>query len=154
MWYISQFQPGSHPTVPDARTSFVSTNKETGRDYMRAAFNDFQARVIASDPHVAAYAAAQNKAPKLLSLQQTTDFEARLPQHGPAVLGYQQVHLLYLVRAWLQPGAKMVCLNDDVEESMVGVRPLFQPVIQSFLAKRYSTPSTFELPMGHTNGCK
>lgn len=34
MWYVSQFQPGSHPIVPVARTSFVSTNKETGRDYI------------------------------------------------------------------------------------------------------------------------
>jgi hypothetical protein len=154
MWYVSQFQLGSHPTVPDARTSFVSTGKGTVRDYTTAANNDFQARVNASDPRAAAYAAAQKKAPESLSLAQTTEFEARSPQQGPAVLSYQQLHLLQLLKAWSQPGAKVVCVNDDVEESMTGSRPLIQPVIRSFLANRYSTPSMFELPEGNENACK
>jgi hypothetical protein len=154
MWYISQFQPGSHLTVPHARTSFMATNKDRCNDYMRAADKDFKARVNASDPDVAAFAAAQKQAPDQLSLEQTTNFEATLPQHGPAVLDYQQVHLLDMIRAWSQPGAKVVCLNDEIEEHMTGARALLQPVIRSFLAERYSTPSAFELPQGHTNGCK
>jgi hypothetical protein len=55
MWYVSQFQPGSHPVVPDTRTSFMSTTTSRGMAYIRAADADFHARVKANDKNAAAF---------------------------------------------------------------------------------------------------
>lgn len=122
--------------------------------YMKAADTDFRARVSANDPNVMAFAVAQGSALHILSLQQKMEYEGKLAQHGPALLSCQQAHLLDLVGVWSQPGAKVVCLNDDVDEFAGGARVLIEPVIRSFLAARYSKQSSFEMNGNRTNGCK
>jgi hypothetical protein len=154
MWYLSQFKPDSHPVVPDARTSFISTTTNRGTAYMRAADADFRARVKAGDKNATAYVEAVHSPRHTMTLQQTTEYEGMLVQHGSALSGREQEHLLALVWVWSQPGAKVVCLNDDAGDTVDASRPLMDSVIRRFLAARYSTPSKFELPKSGTNGCK
>jgi hypothetical protein len=132
----------------------MSTNLIRAMRYMRAAHTDFRARVNANDPNVTAFAVARRRAPNILPLQQITEYEAMLEQHGSALSSCQQAHLLDLVGVWSQPGAKVVCLNDDVEEFASAARVLMEPVKRSFLAARYSKPSSFEMFRNRTNGCK
>lgn len=68
---------------------------------------------------------------------------------------YQALHLYMLGKVWQTPGAKVVCLNDDIDDVYGLVRALINPVVTAFLASRYSTPSKYELlPPGRVNGCR
>jgi hypothetical protein len=132
----------------------MSTTTSRGMAYIRAADADFHARVKANDKNAAAFVKTVQSPQHPMTLRQTTEYEAKLSQQGPALLGREQEHLLNLLWVWSQPGAKVVCLNDDANDTVSASRPLMSATIRRFLAMRYSTPSRFELPMNVTNGCR
>jgi hypothetical protein len=63
-------------------------------------------------------------------------------------------HTADLSKAWDQPGVKIMCLNDDIDDVYAAVRPLINPTVVDFLASRYPAPSQYELPVGQTNSCR
>lgn len=70
---------------------------------MRAADADFRARVKANDKTAAAFIKTVQSQRHPITLQQTTEYEGKLSQHGPALLGREQEHLLHLIWVWSQP---------------------------------------------------
>lgn len=156
-WYISQFQPGSHPTAPDARAGFASLNNWVAKCYEVAAVND-----IRVTPRAAEYRQRVRKT-KATSLAVNAEatvgiavaLEAAAAGKPPGRYMAKQIanHTAQLTKAWDQPGRKMVCLQDDADALYDAVRALFNPPVRDFLAARYPTPSQYELPAGKTNGC-
>ncbi len=73
---------------------------------------------------------------------------------GPNLAAAAQQHLHKLVQVWSEPGAKMVCLNDDVADAFADARPLINAVVRNFLEARYSRKSRHELSLHNVNGCK
>lgn len=159
MWYVAQFQPGQHPTAPDARTTFSSVDQVMARGGANAARDDFDARLNRNDATAVAHhklhnATSASRMNPYFGLQKiAADYELANGLSGSKTSAWlrQQLHKLIMTRS--QPGSKMVCLNDDLTELYGFGRPIVDHAIRGFLAARYSKPSQFELHSS-LNGCK
>lgn len=157
-WFVSQFQPGNHPTAPDSRSAFASLSNYLARCYAVAAIND-----IRITPKAAEYRTRvrRTKATNLAINAETTvgiavalDAAAAGQMAGNYMEAQQLNHTAQLNKTWDEPGVKMVCLNDDIDDLYAPVRPLINPTVVEFLESRYPTPSQYELPPGRTNVCR
>lgn len=150
MWYVSQFQPGKHPTAPNARTTLHDLNEAVARPYLDAAVADFEAKLAAKDPKAIAYAQhVRRKGQVQVAVEYALSSEP-----GPRENEVGNKHVQQLVETWSKPGAKMVCLNDDVPESAAAARPMINEAVRSFLKGHYKRASAFELESGDINGCQ
>jgi hypothetical protein len=156
-WYISQFQPGLHPTAPDSRSTFVSLSNWIAKCYSVAAINDirinpdflkYRERV----KHTKPFSLAINAEATVGIAAALEDAAAGKPPRQYLVK-QRANHTAELGKVFDQPALKIVCLNDDIDDLYAAVRPLINPTVVDFLAARYPTPSQYELPDGRVNGC-
>jgi hypothetical protein len=150
MWYVSQFQPGKHSTAPDSRTILHELNGAVAGPYLDAAVADFEAKLAAKDPKAIAYARhIQRKGQVRVAVDYALSSEP-----GPREREVGDKHVQQLAETWSKPGAKMVCLIDDVEGSAAAARPMMNDAVRSFLTGHYKGASAFELKTGSSNGCQ
>lgn len=154
-WYISQHQPGRHPTHPDGHFGFVVINDKAALLHMNATLLDFQDRLRTRDP--AAITISQtpqyNGRPVFWQAVAAMDMY-RNGQYGPHRVNRTTAYQRSLAAAWSQDGTKIICMQDDVSVGYVIGRQLLDPVIVAFLQERYPQPSQYELPAGMSNGCR
>lgn len=156
-WYVSQHQPGDHPTAPEARTFFHTINELTARSYVAAAVADFRSRVAAGDPKALAVDKGLRHDVTWYEMQAAAVFEAGRVSAGDPGLHLSRFateHLITLVKAWSTAESRMVCLNDDIPDALTFARPLLNTVVRGFLRARYNTPSQYEVFLDGSNGCE
>lgn len=150
MWYVSQFQPGKHPTAPNARTTLHELNEAVAGPYLDAAVADFEAKLAAKDPKAITYARHVRRKGQV---QVAVDY-ALSSRPGPKEEEVGEKHIQQVAKTWTKPGVKMVCLNDDVPESVAAARPMLNGAVRNFLKQHYRRASAFELESGDINGCQ
>lgn len=160
-WYISQFQPGTHHSLPDAQFGWAAFNDYTARPFLDAALSDLHAQQEAGDR------AALSVAPHTDG--KTADFHDRAAaaaswaanvaaESGDLGTQLQQRVKTYertLQATWSKHGQKVLCFQDDLGDAYAAARQLADPVIKRkrLMAQRYPRASQFELPEGTSNGC-
>lgn len=150
-WYVQQFQPGNHlkalgtrdglihlgdvmagraafAAVADHHPPQVEGPHNGSRLHVRRSFHP----VVSGSPiiHEAVAAAVQ---------------AARAGMPGARMLLIEREAFFTLNRDWSRPGARVVCLNDDINQGFEFVRPLLNPMVRRFLGSRYTVPSQYEL---------
>lgn len=120
-WFVSQFQPGSHPPAPDNRSAFVSLSNYIAKCYTVMAVNDIR---TGKTPKAAQYRAKVLKTKPLtmaINAEYRVGIEAALEAAaagdppGKYLAGYQKNHTQQLAAVWDGPGVKMVALQDDFD---------------------------------------
>lgn len=160
MWYLAQFQAGNHPYTPESRTVFSSVNDLLARRFVDAAGQDFANRLADNDEAARDYAEDNAGTSDIRSsvtpaVQKVAmGYEVRQGLIGPYSAQQARRELYRLLRAWSQPGAKVVCLNDDMSGTFAYARPIVDDLIRDFLGSRYPKESQFEVPHHRSNGCK
>jgi hypothetical protein len=158
-WYASQYQPGSHPTLPDAHSSFLAINDPTSRSWMPAALEDLRTRQRANDTTadviVTSMEFQTGGYTKQLSMAAAAAAEqAASGQFGQHLATRASMLQYSLRKAWTKSGAKLVCLQDDLSDGYADARQLIDPIVRRLLASEYPAPSQFEVPEGTSNGCR
>lgn len=158
-WYVSQYQPGTHPNLPDAHSSFVAINDMTSRSFLPAALEDLRARQRANDADAEAFVTSTEFPTggyqKQLSMAAAAAADQAAAGHfGPHLTTRASMLKYSLQKAWTKPGAKVVCLQDDLNDAYADARQLIDPIVRRFLASEHPVPSQFELPQGTSNGCR
>jgi len=120
-WFVSQFQPGSHPPAPDNRSAFVSLSNYIAKCYAVMAVNDIR---TGKTPKAAQYRAKVKQTKPLtmaINAEYRVGIEAALEAAaageppGKYLAGYQKNHTQQLAAVWDGPGVKMVALQDDLD---------------------------------------
>jgi hypothetical protein len=157
-WYISQFQPGQHPAALDSRSTFFSLSNFVAKCYEIAAINDIRVNPKWKEyrervKHTKRTSLAVN-AEATVGIAVALDSAAAGNSPGQYLSKQRANTTAELTRAFDQPGVKMVCLNDDIDDLYAAVRPLINPAVVDFLSGRYPQPSQYELPAGKVNDCR
>lgn len=148
-WFVQQFQPGSHRRAPEARDGLIHVSNGLALKAAFAAVLDHPAPQRSPPPSDNSkrprHHPAASTPEELKKAVATAVRAARIDTSGRRVMRAQMEVFVQLSKDWGKLGARVVCLNDDIDQGLDYTRPLLNPMIRQFLDSRYPVPSQYEL---------